>query len=125
MIELTTGKYGNEEFNECANLLNQGSKMSNEMSVEKRARKYVKFQPSCCDYMHSPEQLEEAFTAGWNNRDPEVQELKDVILDLFEGLDKIGSKQLESYGEMYELIASAYTTKHAPLIERLKKEREG
>lgn len=63
------------------------------------------------------------FMAGYKERDTEVKELKDVILDLFEGLYKIGSKQLESYGEMYEFMASAYTAKHSKLIERLKQEK--
>lgn len=54
------------------------------------------------------------------SRDEEVKRLEEVVLDLFEGLDKIGGKQLESYGEMYELIASAYTSKHSSLIKELK-----
>ena len=58
--------------------------------------------------------IKECFIAGYKERDTEVQELKDVILEMSEELKH------SPYADAYWLL-----DKHAPLIERLKKEREG
>lgn len=72
-----------------------------------------------------PEDICEAFVDGYKERDAEVKELKDVILEMSVELERSTHLLKESYSPLLAdaLEIDDLLIKHSKLIERLKQER--